>query len=59
MRRFKGRDAQFVVFNPYHDFIANIDPQRLAKGGGNDDAAILIDPGSGFVMNGHMCQSVT
>jgi hypothetical protein len=55
----KGRDAQFVVFNPQHDLITDLYTQRPAKGGGDNDAAIFVDPGSGFVLHSHMFKSVT
>jgi hypothetical protein len=47
-----GRDAQFVVFDPQHDLISNLDTQSLAKGRGDYDTAILIHTGSGFIHNG-------
>src|SRR5579863_4205168 len=55
----KGRDAQFVVFNSQHDLIADMYTQGLAEGCGNDDAAIFVDPGSGFVLHSHRLHSVT
>ncbi|OLC93469.1 MAG: hypothetical protein AUH86_16735 [Acidobacteria bacterium 13_1_40CM_4_58_4] len=48
---FQGRDAQFVVFDPQHDFISNIDSQCFAKGNGNHDSPVFIDPRSGFLIH--------
>lgn len=47
---FQGRDPQFVVFDPEYHFISYVDAQCFAEGGGNDDAAILIDASSGFFL---------
>src|SRR5271165_666556 len=43
-----GRDPQLVVFHAQDDFVAGLDSERLAKGGGDHDAAVLVDPHAGF-----------
>jgi hypothetical protein len=47
-----GRDAQFVVFNPQNDLISNLDAKRLAEGGGDYDAPVLIHARPGFLNHG-------
>jgi len=43
-----GRDAQFVVLDPQHDLISNLDAKSPAKGRGDHDPAVLIHTRSGF-----------
>jgi hypothetical protein len=47
-----GRDAQFVVFDPQHDLISNLDAKSPSKGSGNHDSAILVHTRSGFFCHG-------
>jgi len=43
-----GRDAQFVIFDPQHDLIPNLDAEGLAKGRRNHDTSVLVYACSGF-----------
>jgi hypothetical protein len=43
-----GRNAQFVVFDPQHDLISNLDAKGLTKRRRDYDTAILVHSGSGF-----------
>jgi len=48
---FQGRDAQFVVLDPQHDYISTIDTQGPAKNSGNQDPPAFIDAYSGFALH--------
>jgi hypothetical protein len=43
-----SRDAQFIVFDPQHNFIPNLDAERPTKCRRDHDAAVLVHTGSGF-----------
>jgi hypothetical protein len=43
-----GRDAQFVVLDPQHDFISNLNAKSLSERRGDHYPAILVHAGSGF-----------
>jgi hypothetical protein len=43
------RDAQLVVLDDQNNFISDLDAQRLTKLRRYDDAAVFIDPHSGFL----------
>jgi hypothetical protein len=47
-----GRDAQFVVFDPQHDLISNLDAKSPSKGSGNHNPAILVHSRSRFFCHG-------
>src|SRR5579862_9882973 len=44
-------DSQLIVFNPQDNFIARIDAQRLAKGGGDYYPTVFIDASAGFLIH--------
>jgi hypothetical protein len=41
-------DAQFILFDPQHYLVPNLDAQRFPKGCGDHNAAIFVDSGSRF-----------
>ena len=49
-----GGDAEFVVFNAEHDFVADLDAEGFAKGRGDYDAAVFVNAGSKFFRHGSL-----
>jgi hypothetical protein len=47
-----GCDAQFVVFDPQHDFISNFDAKGLPEGRGDHYTAVLVHARSSFFRHG-------
>jgi len=47
-----GRDAQFVILDPQHNFISNPDAEGLPKRRWDHDTAVLVHPRSGFFCHG-------
>jgi hypothetical protein len=47
-----GRDAQFVVFDPQHKFVSNLDAQGLPKGRWDHNPAVLVHTRSNFFRHG-------
>jgi hypothetical protein len=56
---FESQDAQFVIFDAQHDFIAKFDAEGLAKRRGNHDSAVFIDSGSRFLSQCHILTIMT
>src|SRR5260370_3459725 len=52
-------DAQLIIFDSQHDFIADVDTERLAKGSWDHHTPIFIDTHAGFCFHCHIFHNVT
>src|SRR5260370_6294982 len=56
---FQRRDAQFIILDSQHDFVADVDTERLAKRSWDDHTAVFIDTHAGFYFHCHIVHNMT